>query len=46
VLVPGDVVEVTVEGIGTIRNLIVEDPQRPAGDRWTRIAAESTVGRG
>jgi 2-keto-4-pentenoate hydratase/2-oxohepta-3-ene-1,7-dioic acid hydratase in catechol pathway len=46
VLTPGDVVEVTVEGIGTIRNVIVDDPDRPVSDHWSQIAGESTVGRG
>lgn len=46
VLVPGDVVEVTIEGLGTIRNHLVADSGAPAGDHWSRVAAQSTVGRG
>jgi acylpyruvate hydrolase len=46
VLSPGDVVEVTIEGLGTIRNRIVADPGTPAGAHWSSIAAESGVGRG
>ena len=46
VLVPGDIVEVTVEGVGTIRNRIVVDDAAPATGRWATIAAESVVGRG
>jgi acylpyruvate hydrolase len=45
VLGAGDVVEVTVEGIGTIRNRIVADGEPPADRRWAQVAAESTVGR-
>jgi acylpyruvate hydrolase len=45
VLVPGDVVEVTVEGVGTIRNRIVADDGPSPVGRWSAIAAESTVGR-
>lgn len=44
-LVPGDVVEVTVEGIGTIRNRIVVDRSTPATGRWQALADEATVGR-
>lgn len=33
-LTPGDVVEITVEGIGTLRNTVVEDKPAPAGWRW------------
>ncbi|HUY61774.1 MAG TPA: fumarylacetoacetate hydrolase family protein [Candidatus Dormibacteraeota bacterium] len=40
-LQPGDVVEVTIEGIGTIRNRVVAE-QRPAGSwRWVPTVAES-----
>jgi acylpyruvate hydrolase len=46
VLAPGDVVEVTVEGVGAIRNRIVADPAQPASDHWSRIAGESPIGRG
>jgi acylpyruvate hydrolase len=45
VLADGDVVEVTVEGVGTIRNRIVADTGRPATARWSQLAAESTIGR-
>jgi acylpyruvate hydrolase len=45
VLAPGDVVEVTVEGVGTIRNRMVADPAAPVTDRWSGLAAESTIGR-
>lgn len=31
---PGDVVEVTIEGIGTIRNAVVDDKPAPAEWRW------------
>jgi 2-keto-4-pentenoate hydratase/2-oxohepta-3-ene-1,7-dioic acid hydratase in catechol pathway len=40
-LTPGDVIQVTVEGIGTIRNTVVEDKPAPAGWRW-RPAASAT----
>ena len=33
-LTPGDVVEITVEGIGTLRNAVVEDKPAPSGWRW------------
>ncbi len=33
-LVPGDVVEVTIEGIGTIRNRVVAEQGAPADWRW------------
>jgi acylpyruvate hydrolase len=45
VLEPGDLVEVTIDGVGTIRNAIVADPLRPATSRWSALANESTVGR-
>ncbi|MGH9292952.1 MAG: fumarylacetoacetate hydrolase family protein [Acidimicrobiales bacterium] len=31
---PGDVVEVSVEGVGTIRNRVVDEGDRPPGWRW------------
>ena len=31
---PGDVIEVTVEKLGTIRNRIVAEKDAPAGWRW------------
>jgi 2-keto-4-pentenoate hydratase/2-oxohepta-3-ene-1,7-dioic acid hydratase in catechol pathway len=38
-LVPGDVVEITVEGVGTIRNKVVaEDPAKVLGT-WVPAAA-------
>jgi acylpyruvate hydrolase len=45
VLAPGDLVEVTVEGVGTIRNRMVADPASPITDRWSGLAAQSTVGQ-
>ncbi len=33
-LEPGDVIEVTVEGIGTIRNRVVAEEEAPASWRW------------
>ena len=33
-LTPGDVIEVAVEGIGAIRNTVIEDKPAPAGWRW------------
>jgi 2-keto-4-pentenoate hydratase/2-oxohepta-3-ene-1,7-dioic acid hydratase in catechol pathway len=33
-LTPGDVIEVSVEGIGAIRNTVVEDKPAPAGWPW------------
>lgn len=37
----GDVVEVTVEGVGTIRNRMRRDDRRPASDEWIRLAEEA-----
>jgi len=37
----GDVVEVTVDGVGTIRNRMRKDDRRPASDRWIRLAGEA-----
>lgn len=37
-LKPGDVIEVTVEGVGTIRNKVVEDEPAPAGWPWLSSA--------
>jgi len=37
-LVDGDVVEVAIEGIGAIRNRIVDDGLTPATDRWRAVA--------
>jgi acylpyruvate hydrolase len=33
-LQPGDVIEVTVEGVGTIRNRVVAEEGAPADWRW------------
>jgi acylpyruvate hydrolase len=33
-LVPGDVIEVTIENVGTIRNRVVAEDGAPAGWRW------------
>ena len=33
-LQPGDVIEITIEGIGTIRNRVVAEPGDPSGWRW------------
>lgn len=33
-LEPGDVIEVTIEGVGTIRNHVVAEDRDPAGWRW------------
>jgi acylpyruvate hydrolase len=33
-LTPGDVIEVSVEGLGAIRNTVIEDKPAPAGWRW------------
>jgi 2-keto-4-pentenoate hydratase/2-oxohepta-3-ene-1,7-dioic acid hydratase in catechol pathway len=33
-LTPGDVIEVTIEGLGTIRNRVVAEPGDQAGWRW------------
>lgn len=32
---PGDVVEVSIEGVGTIHNKVVEDERQASTDRWT-----------
>jgi 2-keto-4-pentenoate hydratase/2-oxohepta-3-ene-1,7-dioic acid hydratase in catechol pathway len=37
----GDVVEVTVEGVGVIRNRMRRDSQSAASDRWVRLAEEA-----
>lgn len=42
-LTPGDVIEVTVEGIGTIRNTVVEDAPAPAGWPWLPGATATGV---
>lgn len=38
-LVPGDVVEVTIEQVGTIRNRVTSDDFTAATDRWSQLAA-------
>ncbi len=45
VLAPGDVVEVTIEGVGSIRNRMVEDRHPPVTGHWSALADESTIGR-
>jgi hypothetical protein len=40
---PGDVIEVTVEGIGTIRNRVVEDEPAPAGWPWLPSATATGI---
>lgn len=42
-LTPGDVIEVTVEGVGTIRNRVVEDEPAPAGWPWLPSATATGV---
>jgi acylpyruvate hydrolase len=37
-LKPGDVVEVEIEGIGSLRNPVVRDERAVATDRWSQIA--------
>lgn len=37
----GDVVEVSVEGVGTIRNRMRKDGAAPVHDRWVRLAEEA-----
>ena len=41
-LTPGDVVEVSIEGIGTIRNTVVAEQHAPTSWRWA--PASSTTG--
>jgi 2-keto-4-pentenoate hydratase/2-oxohepta-3-ene-1,7-dioic acid hydratase in catechol pathway len=33
-LQPGDVIEITIEGVGTIRNRVVAEPGDRSGWRW------------
>jgi 2-keto-4-pentenoate hydratase/2-oxohepta-3-ene-1,7-dioic acid hydratase in catechol pathway len=42
-LTPGDVIEVTVEGVGTIRNKVVEDEPAPAGWPWLPSATATGI---
>jgi acylpyruvate hydrolase len=37
---PGDVIEVEIEGIGTLRNTVVNDGMKPVTDRWSKLASE------
>ena len=39
-LEPGDVIEVSVEGVGTIRNRVVAEDGAPAGWRWQPLATD------
>jgi acylpyruvate hydrolase len=34
----GDVIEVTIDGVGTLRNPVRSDDRSPATDRWRRVA--------
>jgi acylpyruvate hydrolase len=38
-LTPGDIIEVTVEGVGTIRNRVVAEEGAPATWRWRPAAS-------
>jgi 2-keto-4-pentenoate hydratase/2-oxohepta-3-ene-1,7-dioic acid hydratase in catechol pathway len=38
-LLPGDVIEVTIDGVGTIRNRVVAEPGAPADWRWRPAGA-------
>jgi 5-carboxymethyl-2-hydroxymuconate isomerase len=38
-LVPGDVVDVTVQGVGTLSNTVIDEPVAPSVPRTTRVAA-------
>jgi acylpyruvate hydrolase len=40
-LQPGDVIEVTIEGVGTIRNRVVAEDGAPAEWRWRPTATKS-----
>lgn len=40
-MVPGDVIEVTIEGIGTIRNRVVAEAGEPADWRWRPVVTRS-----
>jgi len=40
-LTPGDVVEVAIEGIGTIRNTVVAEQGAPENWRWSPISAKT-----
>ncbi len=36
----GDLIEVEIEGIGTLRNTVVDDGITPVTDRWSKLASE------
>jgi hypothetical protein len=36
----GDLIEVEIEGIGTLRNRVVDDGITPVTDRWSTLASE------
>jgi fumarylacetoacetate (FAA) hydrolase family protein len=41
---PGDIVEVTVEGIGTIRNKVVDEDPKEVLRRWVpAVASDRTL---
>jgi 2-keto-4-pentenoate hydratase/2-oxohepta-3-ene-1,7-dioic acid hydratase in catechol pathway len=40
-LLPGDVIEVSIEGVGTIRNRVVAESGAPADWRWRPVTAKS-----
>ena len=40
-LLPGDVIEVTVEGVGTIRNRVVAESGAPADWRWRPVTTKT-----
>jgi 2-keto-4-pentenoate hydratase/2-oxohepta-3-ene-1,7-dioic acid hydratase in catechol pathway len=40
-LLPGDVIEVTVEGVGTIRNRVVAEDGAPTDWRWRPVNTKS-----
>lgn len=42
-LMPGDVIEVEIEGIGTIRNTVVAEQHAPGTWRWAPVAAATGV---
>jgi 2-keto-4-pentenoate hydratase/2-oxohepta-3-ene-1,7-dioic acid hydratase in catechol pathway len=42
-LTPGDVIEVTIEGLGTIRNRVVAEPGNRDGWRWHPVATAGTA---
>lgn len=42
-LTPGDIVEVEIQGIGTIRNTVVAEQHAPTAWRWAPVAAATGV---